>query len=131
MAQHRHRQRGIVGLVRASQRGPGQVEFAVAVAVRDAFAHFGEPIEIADRGSGADQHCLFDDRADHVGAIGLSYQRHAGAGDPGFLERDAAQRILRHAFFGHQQEAFVVDPQVGDPAGGLAIEHIGRIEPAA
>ena len=103
----------------------------MAVAVSNSRAHFGKPVEIADRGFGADQHCLLDDRAGHVGVVGLRHQRHAGPGNPGLLERDPAQRLLRHAILRHQQERLVINPQRGDCASCLTVEHIGRIEPPA
>ena len=131
MPQHRHGQRGVIGLMRSGQRGQRQGQFAKTVAVVDRFADLGRPIEITDIGPRSCDHRLFDHRLGNVSRIGLRYQRHTGAGDPGLFEGNPAQRITGDALFRDQQEFLVIDPQGGDGAGGLPVEHIGRIQSPA
>ena len=129
--QHRHRERGIIGLMEPGQRGQRQGQFTIAVAVVNRLPNFGRPIEIANVSPRACNHRLSDHCLGNVSRIGLRYQRHAGAGDSGLLKGNPAQRIGRHTVFGNQQEFLVIDPQGRDPAGGLAVEHVGRIKPPA
>ena len=61
------------------------------------------------------------------------HERNAGLGNARLFEGDAAQRIVRRAVFRCQEEAFVVDAERSNSAGGqhFGCQDIGRIEPPA
>ncbi len=129
--QHRHRQRGVVGLVRADQLRQRQRERAEAVGVFDRFAGTRIPLAPAhEQRRASDLRALLDFVRGSIG-IALRHQRRTGTRDPRLLERDPRQRIFGRAVLRHEQERLVVDPERGNAAARGVFEHVGRIEPPA
>ncbi len=132
MAQHRDRERGVVGLVRARHARQRQGEAASCIAIGDQAVGDGRiPCRAAREQRRADAGGDGGDRVGHHGAIGLGDERRAGLGDARFLPRDACMRVGGGRVLGDEEELLVVDSQSGDAARGGRGEHVGCIEPSA
>ena len=133
MAKHGHGQRGIQRLMIAGQCGAGQVQAAAPVAIAEAEADFDVPVVIEQRKlrfcplrSGLDLGAC-------IGWIGQADEWNPRFCDASLFEGNARDRLRRSAFFRGEQEAFVIDAERCDAAGGDAFgfQNIGRIEASA